>query len=78
MPAIAQLVEHLTVDFCSNQMVPGSIPGGRTSLSQQHCHRTIPAHDDCIVHWRSQFLASACRSGQRHRHMNAPSMARGA
>ena len=29
-PAIAQLVEHLTVDHCSNQMVPGSIPGGRT------------------------------------------------
>ena len=28
-PAIAQLVEHLTVDPCSNQMVPGSIPGGR-------------------------------------------------
>lgn len=28
-PAIAQLVEHLTVDICSNQMVPGSIPGGR-------------------------------------------------
>ena len=28
-PAIAQLVEHLTVDRCSNQMVPGSIPGGR-------------------------------------------------
>ena len=27
--AIAQLVEHLTVDCCSNQMVPGSIPGGR-------------------------------------------------
>ena len=31
-PAIAQLVEHLTVDTCSNQMVPGSIPGGRTLL----------------------------------------------
>jgi hypothetical protein len=31
-PAIAQLVEHLTVECCSNQMVPGSIPGGRT-----HC-----------------------------------------
>ena len=30
IPAIAQLVEHLTVDHCSNQMVPGSIPGGRT------------------------------------------------
>jgi hypothetical protein len=29
-PAIAQLVEHLTVDICSDQMVPGSIPGGRT------------------------------------------------
>ena len=29
MPAIAQLVEHLTVDFRRNQMVPGSIPGGR-------------------------------------------------
>jgi len=26
---IAQLVEHLTVEACSNQMVPGSIPGGR-------------------------------------------------
>ena len=26
-PAIAQLVGHL-VDLCSNQMVPGSIPGG--------------------------------------------------
>ena len=31
IPAIAQLVEHLTVECCSNQMVPGSIPGGRTS-----------------------------------------------
>ena len=30
-PAIAQLVEHLTVEPCSNQMVPGSIPGGRIS-----------------------------------------------
>ncbi len=29
-PAIAQLVEHLTVERCSYQMVPGSIPGGRT------------------------------------------------
>ena len=27
-PAIAQLVEHLTVECCGNQMVPGSIPGG--------------------------------------------------
>ena len=29
IPVIAQLVEHLTVDYCSNQMVPGSIPGDR-------------------------------------------------
>ena len=36
-PAIAQLAEHLTVDSCSNQMVPGSIPGGRTcALPQLH------------------------------------------
>ena len=28
-PAIAQLVEHLTVDCCRYQMVPGSIPGGQ-------------------------------------------------
>ena len=28
-PAIAQLVEHLTVDCCSHQMVTGSIPVGR-------------------------------------------------
>ena len=32
MPAIAQLVEHLTVECCSNQMVPGSIPGGRIDV----------------------------------------------
>ena len=38
-PAIARLVEHLTVDHCSNQMVPGSIPGGRTfpEASATHC-----------------------------------------
>ena len=29
-PAIAQLAEHLTVESCSHQMVPGSIPGGRS------------------------------------------------
>jgi hypothetical protein len=28
-PAVAELVKHLTVECCSNQMVPGSIPGGR-------------------------------------------------
>ena len=37
-PAIAQLVEHLTVDFCSYQMVPGSIPGGRIDTPEAECH----------------------------------------
>ena len=35
-PAIAQLVEHLNAGICSDQMVPGSIPGGRT-FSQFAC-----------------------------------------
>ena len=37
-PAIAQLVEHLTVETCSDQMVPGSIPGGRTFPPQVPVH----------------------------------------
>ena len=39
MPAIAQLAEHLTVAPCSNQMVPGSIPGGRIFLAQHAFRR---------------------------------------
>ena len=39
-PAIAQLVEHLTVERCRNQMVPGSIPGGRI-FDMQHLYRII-------------------------------------
>lgn len=35
-PAIAQLVEHLTVDRRSYQMVPGSIPGGRNIISMRY------------------------------------------
>ena len=35
IPAIAQLVEHLTVEHRSDQMVPGSIPGGRRCLSKK-------------------------------------------
>ena len=31
-PVIAQLVEHLTVEIRSDQMVPGSIPGDRICL----------------------------------------------
>ena len=33
-PAIAQLVEHLTVECRGNQIVPGSIPGGRVFIAQ--------------------------------------------
>ena len=40
-PAIAQLVEHLTVDCCRNQMVPGSIPGGRIWISLGQASRNI-------------------------------------
>ena len=39
-PAIAQLVEHLIVERCRNQMVPGSIPGGRI-FDMQHLYRII-------------------------------------
>ena len=39
-PAIAQLVEHLTVERCRNQMVPGSIPGGRI-FDMQPLYRII-------------------------------------
>ena len=34
-PAKAQLVEHMTADVCSNQMAPGSRPGGRTRPCSQ-------------------------------------------
>ena len=44
-PAIAQLVEHLTVECCSNQMVPDSIPGGRIFLSLARCD--APARTWC-------------------------------
>ena len=37
-PATAQLVEHLAVEPCNNQMVPGSIPGGR--ISRANAQRT--------------------------------------
>ena len=47
-PSIAQLAEHLTVEYCSNQMVPGSIPGRRifqvsvTALGRELNDKTIP------------------------------------
>ena len=38
-PAMAQLVEHPTVDVCSYQMVPGSSPGGGFGLVQAFWHK---------------------------------------
>ena len=35
-PAIAQLVEHLTVDNCSNQIVPGSITSLMNNKLNEH------------------------------------------
>ena len=46
-PAIAQLVEHLTVEVCSNQMVPGSIPGGR--IFEIRLHRLSPCLCDGVL-----------------------------
>jgi hypothetical protein len=46
-PAIAQLAEHLTVEISSDQMVPGSIPGGRTlcpPLQTRLFFETAPEH----------------------------------
>ena len=40
-PAIAQLLEHLTVECCSNQMVPGSIPGGRIDPAWAEAQRLM-------------------------------------
>ena len=60
-PAIAQLVEHLTVDACSDQMVPGSIPGGRmlchavglavgnaSARTQATAHLMNVFHSECL------------------------------
>ena len=41
-PAIAQLAEHLTVEACRNQMVPGSIPGRRICFSGQRLLVRLP------------------------------------
>ena len=46
-PDIAQLVEHLTVDIRSDQMVPGSIPGVRICLFSSFSSDEIC--DDCLA-----------------------------
>jgi hypothetical protein len=47
-PAIAVLVEHLTVECRSNQMVPCSIPGGR-NLARVRAPSLQPASNGFIV-----------------------------
>ena len=75
-PVIAQLVEHLTVDSCSNQMVPGSIPGDRISWMYCRTHKheasirmlgifdghQFPRHLHCFSCTNHQkFQADACQ-----------------
>ena len=56
-PAIAQLAEHLTVDACSNQMVPGSIPGGRIHCGTRFAGCTASrAPGTLLLH----FLCAPC------------------
>ena len=47
--AIAQLVEHLTVECCSNQMVRGSMPGGRIFIAPDVSCRAIRKELDAGV-----------------------------
>ena len=42
-PSIAQLAEHLTVERCSDQSVPGSIPGGRIATNKLAATTTFAA-----------------------------------
>ena len=59
MPAIAQLVEHLAVECCSHQMVPGSIPGGRIDPGvQKACAHSAPVDTQ-------SNSAEACEGGSK-------------
>ena len=49
--AIAQLAEHLTVEHDYYQMVPGSIPGGRTSQKTDKNMISDPDHEDIFLFW---------------------------
>ena len=57
-PAIAQLAEHLTVDICSYQMVPGSIPGGRTFVDN-FASGQCSADSTSILAWPFSFSQPA-------------------
>ena len=78
-PAIAQLVEHLTVDACSNQMVPGSIPGGRIFGTQDRIANTNlqrnRAHPD--LNQGPADLQSAALTTELYTHVDGFSTLRG-
>ena len=78
-PVIAQLVEHVTVESCRNQMVPGSIPGDRIFDYRQriadtkavkvmswkaHCKSKMCAISDHRSHFGSRYtLCCCCQAG---------------
>ena len=71
-PAIAQLVEHLTVECCSNQMVPGSIPGGRKFRIQvlkltAYIHMCMQS----VAQPKLQAHTQACTHTGAHRYIDA-------
>ena len=57
-PAIAQLVEHLIVESRSYQMVPGSIPGGRTFVDN-FASGQCSADSTSILAWPFSFSQPA-------------------
>ena len=61
-PAIAQLVEHLTVECCSYQMVPGSIPGGRILISSVVAATAamIKTQHACMVEVQGRRIEIGC------------------
>ena len=62
-PDIAQLAEHLTVDFRSDQMVPGSIPGVRIGVfSGEFCF-----YASLVTLFGQQVFAHAGRAGRAGR-----------
>ena len=61
-PAIAQLVEHLTVDGSRYEMVPGSIPGGRVLSTVIGMTRVFPlSHGNVAVVW---LRGNVCRASK--------------
>ena len=49
IPVIAQLVEHLTVEIRSDQMVPGSIPGDRTLSQRRYWQFPRKVHTSAVL-----------------------------